>query len=87
MLILDLIEFEKITIECLQHKYRYFVLDSPTISDYDYDRLTEKRRELGLSIGREVHSNWVGFDKDHALSKKALEDLNEVKKRKKARKR
>lgn len=75
ILIMDLIEFERITIECLQHKYRYWELDKPSITDYDYDKLAERRRELGLMVGRDSNSNWIKFDKSHPLSRKATEEL------------
>ena len=42
----DIEELEKLTAEINEHNYRYHVLDSPVISDAEYDRLFRKLREL-----------------------------------------
>ncbi len=35
-------EIEKLRKEIREHDYRYYVLDEPTVSDYEYDQLMEK---------------------------------------------
>ncbi len=42
----DIKELEKLTAEINEHNYRYHVLDSPVISDAEYDRLFRKLKEL-----------------------------------------
>ena len=39
-------EIEKLVKEINEHNYRYYVLDSPVISDEEYDRLFRKLKEL-----------------------------------------
>lgn len=39
-------EIEKLRGEIEEHNYRYYVLDSPTISDAEYDRLLRRLQEL-----------------------------------------
>lgn len=39
-------EIEKLIAEINEHNYRYYVLDSPVISDEEYDRLFKKLKEL-----------------------------------------
>lgn len=39
-------EMEQLKREINQHNYRYYVLDSPTVSDAEYDRLVNRLREL-----------------------------------------
>jgi NAD-dependent DNA ligase len=67
--------FEELTIQLLKHKYNYYILDSPTISDYDYDILERKWDKLGreLEIDMDNYPNWIGFDYKHPLAKRALE--------------
>lgn len=33
---------KEIVIECLKHRYRYYVLNKPIITDYEYDLLEKK---------------------------------------------
>lgn len=44
-------EFIKLQQELLQHKYNYYILDSPTISDYDYDMLELESFKMAKSLG------------------------------------
>lgn len=66
-------EFEKLTITLLEHKFRYYNLDLPSISDYEYDMLERDfyraGNKLGLFEGEDA-PNWVGFDENHPLSNK-----------------
>lgn len=70
-------EFIKLQKELLEHKYRYYVLSMPTISDYEYDMLERSSFEIAKSLGfnadrfdnpmpdEEHHVHWmVGFDVD-----------------------
>ncbi len=40
------IEIEKLVEQLNAHSYRYYVMDDPTISDYDYDRLQNRLKQL-----------------------------------------
>lgn len=39
-------EIESLRQEITQHEYSYYVLDNPTISDFDYDKLMQKLKSL-----------------------------------------
>ncbi|MEK7680397.1 MAG: NAD-dependent DNA ligase LigA, partial [Deltaproteobacteria bacterium] len=39
-------EIEKLKSELNEHNYRYYVLDSPIVSDAEYDRLMRRLEEL-----------------------------------------
>lgn len=66
--------FELLTIELLQHKYRYYKLDNPIISDYEYDMMEIKRNKIGTELGHDMdmYPNWIGFDERHPLATKAM---------------
>jgi DNA ligase (NAD+) len=49
--------YEKLKQELNFHNYRYHVLDNPTISDVEYDRLLLELREL-----ERIHPDWVTSD-------------------------
>jgi len=50
-------EYEKLKREIHYHNYRYHVLDSPIISDYEYDRLMARLLEIEAA-----HPEWVTPD-------------------------
>lgn len=39
-------EIEKLRLEINKHSYNYYVMDNPTISDFEYDKLFSKLKEL-----------------------------------------
>ena len=39
-------EIEALRRQLNEHNYRYYVLDAPTIPDYEYDRLLRQLEEL-----------------------------------------
>ena len=46
------------------HGYRYYVLDAPTIPDYEYDRMLRRLEDLEKNIQRKLrptlrHSGWA----------------------------
>lgn len=74
-------EFIKLQKELLEHKYKYYVTNSPTISDYEYDMLERSSFTLAKSLGfnadrfedplpgEEHHVHWmVGFDVDNVYN-------------------
>lgn len=73
-------EFEKLTIELLKHRYLYYHLDNPSISDYDYDMMERKWHTLGDDLGVDwaTYPNWVGWDDKHPLASKALDEMSGV---------
>jgi DNA ligase (NAD+) len=50
-------EIERLRREIHEHNYRYHVLDAPIISDYEYDRLMVRLRELEAQ-----HPDWITPD-------------------------
>lgn len=70
--------FNKLTLEILKHKYRYYVLDIIVISDYEYDLIERERIALGrgLGIDMDAYEHWVGFDYKHPMAKKVLKEFN-----------
>lgn len=70
-------EFDNLTVELLKHRYRYYHLDNPTISDYDYDMMERKWTALGDEVGVDwaTYPNWVGWDPKHPLADRALEGM------------
>ena len=70
-------EFNELQKELLRHKYLYYELNSPVISDYEYDMLERKSfsmaKELGFNADKfgdpkdneKHHVHYmVGFNKD-----------------------
>ena len=47
-------EVERLRREINYHNYRYHVLDTPVVSDYEYDRLLARLREIET-----VHPEWI----------------------------
>ena len=52
-----LLEYEKLKSEINTHNYRYHVLDSPAISDYEFDRMLVELRQMEAE-----HPEWVSGD-------------------------
>ncbi len=51
------LEYDRLCDELNYHSYRYHVLDSPVISDYEYDQLLKKLREI-----ESRHPEWIRAD-------------------------
>ena len=55
--------FIKLGWEILEHKYRYYIQNTQTIGDEQYDKLEEEYRRLAITLGYIPYSsNMVGFD-------------------------
>ena len=50
-------EIEQLRAELQEHGYRYYVLDAPVISDFEYDRLLRRLEEL-----EQAHPEWITPD-------------------------
>lgn len=61
-------------LQLLEHKYKYYVQDAPTISDYEYDML-ERAWIKEEKIDIDTYPNWVGFDRKHPLAYKIIEKM------------
>ena len=62
----------------LEHKYRYYLLDAPIISDYEYDQLDLEYRRLAEDLGEEpTASDMVGFDPSRWSSQEAMRKVDE----------
>lgn len=44
-------EFDKVQLELIKHKYHYYILDAPLISDYEYDMLERQSYKLSRTLG------------------------------------
>lgn len=71
-------KYKEMAITLLAHKYRYYVLNQPTISDWDYDLMERDFFRLSFKLGKIEDSfggdapNWVGFDTNHEFAEEAL---------------
>lgn len=63
--------------DLLFHKYRYYELNDPVITDYEYDMLEKEARNISTIMDSisSVHS-MVGFTKNHRLWNKVKEKYN-----------
>ena len=50
-------EIEKLRKELNEHNYQYYVLDQPSISDYEYDHMLRRLEEL-----EQAHPEWITPD-------------------------
>ena len=65
------IAFNVLTLELLQHKYRYYLQSAPIVSDTEYDRLEKEWTVLGTALGYEMdyYEPWVDFPTEHIYAK------------------
>lgn len=69
-------KFNRLSLELMKHKYRYYVLCRPTISDFSYDRLEREWYLLGTRLGflsEGDSSPCIDFDTNHQLANEAIE--------------
>jgi DNA ligase (NAD+) len=50
-------EYEQLKTDIRLHSYKYFVMDSPVISDLEYDRMTTRLRQIETE-----HPDWISND-------------------------
>ncbi len=64
----------------LEHRYRYYVLDAPTISDRQYDLLERDYERLCREAGvPPVHCDMVGYDYSKPDAQAVADKLNRPK--------
>lgn len=70
-------KFDRLELELLTHKYRYYILNAPTISDYDYDMKERDFFKTGeeLGIDMELYPHWVDFDYNHPKAATVIETV------------
>ncbi|MBF8984340.1 NAD-dependent DNA ligase LigA [Lutibacter sp. B2] len=68
------IEIEKLTNELNEHNYNYYVLDHPTISDYEYDQMMNKLIEIEKEFPELMQSD----SPTQRVGGVALESFNQV---------
>ena len=67
-------ELEQLRRELNQHNYNYYVLDAPTITDYEYDHLLRRLEELEAA-----HPEWITPDSPtQRVGGKALDSFQQV---------
>ncbi len=65
---------EQLRNELNEHNYNYYVLDNPTISDFEYDRMLRELENL-----EELHPEWIVPDSPtQRIGGKALESFQQV---------
>jgi NAD-dependent DNA ligase len=65
--------------ELLEHKYRYYVLDNPTIPDHEYDILEKEYDNLAKELDLEpTASNMVGFDTKRPCCQLVISKIRKV---------
>jgi hypothetical protein len=68
--------FRYATVRLLSHKYAYYVLDNPYVSDTTYDSEEQGWYVMGIALGsisRTDTSPCVGFDYNHPLANEGIE--------------
>jgi hypothetical protein len=62
--------FDALTVELLAHKYRYYILSQPVISDSQYDQLEKAWESEGMRLGfdMENYEPWVDFPSGHPFA-------------------
>lgn len=86
-------EFSKIQIDLLYHKYLYYDLEKPEISDYEYDMLEKRSFKLAQKLGfradswlgpeveEKLHVHWmVGFDVKNIYWTDVVKEYNLIEK-------
>jgi len=67
-------EIQKLRQELNHHNYQYYVLDQPTISDFEYDRMLRQLEEL-----EQAHPEWITPDSPtQRVGGKALDSFAQV---------
>ena len=67
-------QIQKLREELNQHNYQYYVLDQPTISDFEYDRMLRQLEEL-----EQAHPEWITPDSPtQRVGGKALDSFAQV---------
>lgn len=68
--------FAKLSWTILEHKYRYYILDSPIIEDFEYDLLEREYESLAKKLSLDpTATNMVGFDLSRPSCKTVAEKL------------
>lgn len=60
---------EKLVKDCLTHRYRYYVLNQPVISDYEYDMLEREAKK----VDTEGLLNVPGSDLEESYPKEIID--------------
>lgn len=69
-------QFEDLGKKLYKHKYHYYELDSPSITDQEYDMLERDYVQMAEDLGKDPEiSNMIGFDKNHRY----FEELHKIK--------
>lgn len=70
-------EFERLEVELLTHKYHYYILNAPLITDYEYDMKERRFFQVGkeLGIDMDMYPNWVDFDYNHPKALNVIEKI------------
>jgi NAD-dependent DNA ligase len=70
-------QFEKLELELLTHKYHYYILNSPIITDYEYDLKERRFFEIGAELGidMDTYPHWVDFDYNHPKAPKVISKI------------
>lgn len=68
--------FIQLSWEILEHKCRYYIMDSPIVQDYEYDAIEKEYEALAKELGLEpTASNMVGFNPDRPSCQSVMRKL------------
>lgn len=76
--------FAELSWKILEHKYRYYILNSPVIQDFEYDMIEKEYEALAMKLKLEPSaSNMVDFDTKRPSCMQVMRKLGYSKKRRK----
>lgn len=66
-------EMKDLMFELLVHKYLYYEMDRPIITDYEYDMLEHKWIKMleDAGINMDDYPFWIGFPEEHPMAAEA----------------
>lgn len=68
--------FINLSWEILEHKCRYYIMDSPIVQDYEYDAIEKEYDSLAKELGLEpTASDMVGFNPDRPSCQSVMRKL------------
>ncbi len=83
----DLARFIKLGWEILEHKCKYYILNKPTVTDYEYDIIEKEYDALADKLGLDKSaSDMVDFDTKRPACQSVMRKLGVSGKRKRKKK-
>lgn len=62
----ELLKFQILSKQLYLHKYRYYILNNPIITDQEYDLMEFRYVKMAKNMGIEPEiANMIGFNRNH----------------------